>query len=260
MSNFYTLSAYFKHQLRAKTRHGTHSPFVYKLLDEVFYLKGSYYDYEKINLIRSKMELDTRVLNIVDLGAGSKKLGNQRSVMDIAKTSVKKKKLAELLYRIVLNQKPKTTIEFGTSLGITTCYLALANPKSQVYTIEGDMSIRSVAMENFKALDLKNIRSILGNFDEILPELLNQLEEVNFAFIDGNHRKDATLRYFKQLLPKMSNGSFIIFDDIYWSREMTEAWNEIIQSNQLTVTIDLFYFGIAFIRQEQVKEHFTIRF
>ncbi len=260
MSNFYTISAYFKHRFRSKNRHGTHSPFVYKLLDEVFYLKGSYYNYEKINLIRNKMERDNRVLNIIDLGAGSKKLNNQRKVSDIAKTSVKKKKLAELIYRLVLHLKPVKIVELGTSLGITTSYLAIADAKNQVYTIEGDPSIRKIALENFKELNLRNIKSIEGNFDDILPELLNELEEVHFAFIDGNHRKKATLRYFNALLPKMPNGGFLVFDDIYWSKEMTEAWNEIINSEKVTVTIDLFYMGIAFIRKEQVKEHFSIRF
>lgn len=260
MSNFYTLSAYFKHRLKSKNRHGTHSPFVYKLLDEVIYLKGSYYNYEKIDFIRKKMERDPRIIQITDFGAGSKKLTNQRKIAEIAKTSVKSKKLAELLYRLVLHFKPKSILELGTSLGITTCYLASANTKCPVYTIEGDPIIRNLAIENFKELNLKNIKSIEGNFADVLPKVLQELGGVDFAFIDGNHRKEPTLRYFNALVDKMPNGGILIFDDIYWSKEMTEAWNDIVKSDKINVTIDLFYFGIAFIRKEQVKEHFTIRF
>ncbi len=53
--------------------------------------------------------------------------------------------------------------------------------------------------------------------------------------------------------------SVFIFDDIYWSKPMSEAWAIIINHPKVTVSIDTFYWGIVFFRKEQVKEHFTVR-
>ncbi|MDB5012369.1 MAG: SAM-dependent methyltransferase, partial [Daejeonella sp.] len=79
-------------------------------------------------------------------------------------------------------------------------------------------------------------------------------------FIDGNHRKDATLNYFEWCLPKLSNRSVVIFDDIYWSKGMQEAWNIVKEHPRVTVTIDLFWIGLVFIKSGQVKENFKIKF
>jgi len=79
------------------------------------------------------------------------------------------------------------------------------------------------------------------------------------VFFDGNHQKEATLEYFEALLPAIHNDSVFIFDDIYWSKNMTEAWKLIKAHPKVTVTIDTFFWGLVFFRSEQKKEHFTIR-
>jgi hypothetical protein len=40
---------------------------------------------------------------------------------------------------------------------------------------------------------------------------------------------------------------------------MEEAWNIIKEHSLVTVTIDVFQWGIVFFRREQPKEHFIIR-
>ena len=78
-------------------------------------------------------------------------------------------------------------------------------------------------------------------------------------YFDGNHQKEATLKYFEMLLPLAQNDSVFIFDDVHWSKGMEEAWEEIKAHPRVRVTIDSFFWGIVFFRQEQEKEHFTIR-
>ena len=55
-------------------------------------------------------------------------------------------------------------------------------------------------------------------------------------------------------------GTVFIFDDIHWSKEMEEAWNEIKQDSRVTISIDLFKIGIVFFRKGQVKQDFVLRF
>ena len=127
--------------------------------------------------------------------------------------------------------------------------------------MEGSKEIAEVAKGNFQNLELKNIELVEGNFDNALPSVVRGLSSVDFAFIDGNHRKEPTERYFKELLSKTNNGSILVFDDIHWSSEMEAAWEAIKNEAAVTCSIDLFFIGIVFFRKEfKEKQHFVIRF
>jgi predicted O-methyltransferase YrrM len=149
----------------------------------------------------------------------------------------------------------------GTSLGITTAYLASPASACSVTTMEGANSVADIAEMNFNKLSLANINIIRGNFDETLPPVVESLGRIDLAFVDGNHRYEPTVRYYHQLLPAMHEYSVLIFDDIHWSREMEQAWEEITQDAAVMLSIDLFFIGLVFFRKEnKVKQHFTIRF
>ena len=81
---------------------------------------------------------------------------------------------------------------------------------------------------------------------------------MDLVFFDGNHQKEATIKYFTICLAKAHENSVFIIDDIYWSEGMQEAWNEIKNHAQVTVTIDLFFLGIVFFRKEQAGQHFML--
>ena len=59
---------------------------------------------------------------------------NQRRIDKIAASSLKPRKFAQLLHRMVGYYQPQNIIELGTSFGITTSYLSKANPKVSVNT------------------------------------------------------------------------------------------------------------------------------
>lgn len=202
------------------------------------------------------------MIEVEDFGAGSaiSKTKN-RTVADIAKHAAKNKKLAQLLFRIADHYQPKTMIELGTSLGISSAYLASACPNAKLFTIEGSAAIAGIAKKNFQFLGLHNIESITGNFDDVLTGVLKKISRIDLVFIDGNHRKDPTIKYFSQLIDHSSPSSLFIFDDIHWSGEMEQAWEIIKQNEKVTLTIDLFFIGLVFFRQDfKAKQHFTIRF
>ncbi len=246
--------------------HGIHSPFVFDFVVKIMNNKEKYFDYTTIEAIRAQLKNDKTVLTIDDYGAGSRTAATkQRTVASIASAALKPKKYAQLMFRIVQYFSAKNTIELGTSLGMTTSYLAKANLQGQVYTFEGATSVAAVAKENFDQLKLENVTQILGNFDNTLSAFLNSGEiekgKLDFAFIDGNHREKPTIEYFKALLPFIHNDTILIFDDIHWSAGMENAWHYIQKDAATTLTIDLYFIGLVFFRREQQeKEHFQIRF
>jgi len=242
--------------------HGVHSPFVFDFIANVLNDKRKFPAYNKIENSRKRLLTDNRLLEIEDFGAGSVKNNKkQRSVAGIAKNAAKPKKLGQLLFRITHYYQPVSIIELGTSLGLSAAYLAMGNPTAKLITCEGARAVSAVAKENFSLLDIPNIEVIEGNFDETLPVILQRYEALDLAFIDGNHRAAPTLRYFEQLLQKINKPGILIFDDIHWSKEMEDAWQEIKNHPDVMLTIDLFFIGLVFFRQDfKVKQHFVIRF
>jgi len=100
MFNFRRAADYLLYRFKAKTRHGTHSPFVYRLVDKVIY------DFS-----------DKKVYNELKLSDSTRSI-----------------KLNQLIYRLAADWKPDTIIELGEPLGITSQYLQKAAPDSKIYS------------------------------------------------------------------------------------------------------------------------------
>ena len=242
--------------------HGVHSPFVFDFIENVLNDDRFFYAYQSIENLRKLMLNDTRILSIEDSSVGTRTgIANQTDVASIAKSTLKSAKFGQLFFRIIDHYAPEYLLELGTSLGVTSSYLAMANPSSTLTTMEGSTALAAVAKENFQKLGIKNIRIVEGNFDYTLPAWLTNKPTIDFAFIDGNHRYAPTINYFHQLLGHTHEYSILVFDDIHWSAEMEKAWNEIQQNPTVTLTIDLFFIGLVFFRKEfKVKQNLSIRF
>ena len=234
--------SFLKHWSKAKTRHGVHSPFVYRLLDEVIYDFRAKTVYQEIEGLRGEL------------------LQYERKSSLVNKNSLMSPRLVQLVHRLVSDLKPGNIIELGACRGISTAYLAKAAPEASVISIERYSEALGITRENLQTLNIHNVELLSGNVDELLPELIRGIPELDFILIDGNHSRDAILNYFKSCLPKMSNHSMMVFDDIYRNREMKSAWEEIKSNPEVSVTIDLFWIGLVFVRRAQRKEDFFIRF
>ncbi len=261
MFNFRFVKDYLWHRLTARNRHGIHSPFIYRLADQVIYDFHARNDYAGPENQRKNLLNNHREILVTDLGAGSQVNKNwKRQISQIARHALKPPRLAQLLYRIAAGHQPKTIIELGTCLGITTLYFQQAAPTARIYTLEGCPETAAAARQTFAEQGGDNIELLTGNFDDTLLPLINALPELDLVYIDGNHQHEATLRYFNWCLPKVHDHTLLIFDDIYWSPGMKQAWAEIKAHPQVTVTIDLFWIGLVYFKKGQVKEDFKIRF
>ncbi|MCD4663796.1 MAG: class I SAM-dependent methyltransferase [Bacteroidales bacterium] len=255
------IKKYLSYRFFSKTKYDIHPPFLFDLITQVFEDKKKYPDYIKVETLRKELIGNKRKISVEDLGAGSVvDKGEQRAISQITKYSSKPLKYGRLLYRLTNYFKPDTILELGTSLGLSSAYMVFGNAASQVTSIEGCPNISGLAAENFKKLSIDNINLITGNFDEILPDVLNSLKHLDFVFIDGNHRKEPTIKYFEQCLSKINNDSIIIFDDIHWSEGMEAAWKYIKNHSSVILTIDTFFMGFVFFKKELSKQHFILKF
>jgi predicted O-methyltransferase YrrM len=261
--NLFSLIAYLRYLLNSGSRHSVHSPFVYNLVDRVFRNRDENQAFEDISKLREKLRNKSQVIEITDFGSASNRKEYSHRferVSSIVQHSSVSERYGRLLFRLVEYFMSKTIIELGTSVGISTLYLALANPDARVFTIEGCTTKSEQAASNFNELNVTNIDQHIGRFDIVLPDLVKQIGKLDFAFIDGNHTYEATLANFKSLLNAAHNDTVFVFDDIHWSASMQKAWHEIIDHERVTVSVDIFRMGIVFLRKELSKQKFVIRF
>lgn len=252
--------SYVQHWRKSQRLHGLHSPFLFELEKEVLDSTKQYYVFSKLEERRRELLDDHRLIEVTDLGAGSKKLkSSKRKVSQIAKHSLKRPKYAQILFRLVNKAQPKTVVELGTSLGVSTLYLSQASSSASVHSVEGCPQIAGVAEEGFHLQGAKNIHLHVGDFAEVIPQLLHDLDSIDLLFIDGNHTYEATVENYQNFVPKLHHDSVVILDDIHWSDGMERAWIEIKGRPEVKVAVDLFEMGILFYQDGIEKQEHAIR-
>ena len=294
----YRVSSWLKHQLTARNTggHGVHSPYLFEWVRMVMSDKNTYYVWDEIEEIRQEMLKDTRELEFVDYGSGGPlptspskgRSANMRRVCDIAKGSLARRKDAQLLARLVgwlgrplltspsrggigdeasEDRKGLTIVELGTSLGVTTAYLAAMDSRNKVVTYEGCPAVAEVAQANWEKLGLSNIACVVGEITvdslqlavDSLQLAVDSLSGIDVAFIDANHTYEATLTYFNALASRVHEKSVVVVDDIHYNEGMEKAWKAICADERVTTTMDLYRMGLVFFDKHYWRKHYKMR-
>jgi predicted O-methyltransferase YrrM len=257
-SRFTYSMRFLKFLKNSRTRYSIHSPFLYDLIMACLYRKHRLPDFSDVEMLRGRLRKDYRVISKTDFGTGEGQY--EVKISEIAKNSLSSRsKLAKitLLARFL---KVRKIIEIGTSLGISTAYLARSGPDVEMLSLEGCPETAKSAKANLASLNINNAGIIEGEFQTTLPEALEKLRKIDMVFIDGNHRKDPVMEYFSRCLEYAGNDSVFIIDDIHWSEEMEEAWHEIKSNAKVRLSLDLFHMGWVFFRKESSPQEFILRY
>jgi predicted O-methyltransferase YrrM len=254
---FFRVKSFLFYWLHAVDEHSLHSPFFYDLYTRHIKPPNSPGQFRNIEGLRKKLLHDPRTIRVHDLGAKAKHNG-VRKISGIARTSLSSPRYSTIFYRIATACRATCIVELGTSFGLNTVYLAAAE-KSNVTTFEGAPAIADIAALTFEFAGNKNIELVVGDIDHTLPLFLNRVSRVDFAFMDANHRYEATVRYFGWLLKKSHEKSVLVVDDIHHSPEMERAWLEIRNHRLVYGSADLFRCGIVFFDPSLNKQHVILQ-
>jgi predicted O-methyltransferase YrrM len=255
------LLSYIKYYFVSVGRHGLQSSFMYNLNEFVWRRDKNDIDQEKIENYRQALLRDKTILSVRDFGAGfGGKVYKQLPISFITKRSSKPPKYARMLYRLSKYLKPQYILEVGTSVGISALYQAMGNPSAKVITLEGCDQTAALARKGIKEFPELNIEVIEGEFSQTLPQAISKLPQLDFVYLDGNHKLKPTLEYFEMCLEKVHDDTVIIVDDINWSGEMKAAWSQISSHPKVTISIDVFMMGILFFNKGFSKEKFVVRY
>lgn len=252
-----------RHFVRARhwRGHAVHSPFVYHIVRHV--ITGHHADEplrQRMEAYRKSLAADTTPLLVGSIGAAPRP-PRLRTVCEIAEQTSTSDKYGRLLSRLAEELKPRGILELGTSTGVSAAYMSAGCPSAKIVSIEGLLEVAAVAGRHLCAAGFGNVSVLHGDIDATLPQALDAMPggEVEMAFVDANHSRDATLRYFEALAARRAWRCLLVFDDIYWSSGMTEAWHAIVADRRVMTTIELPRMGLAFFRPGCTKEHYVVR-
>jgi predicted O-methyltransferase YrrM len=230
---------------RAKGRYKIHSPRVSRFIKLVLEDSRWYYPFDRIERARAQLYEDRTLLYIEDHGAGNKQ--GDRTVSSIAKSALSPDWQCRLLYRLVIAYPHSQVLEMGTSLGISTAYLAKAAGEGQLLAMEGAPALANFAQQLHAGLQIGNVQWEVGPFQKTLAPLLSDLSRtIDLVYLDGHHQGDAVQNYIHQLLPYLSPGGILVVDDIRWSRDMYAAWCSLRQMDAFDTCLDLGWAGVLF--------------
>lgn len=118
----------------------------------------------------------------------------------------------ELLYSLVRASRPDTVVEFGTSFGVSTLFLAAAvrdNGVGRVHGSELNAAKLEAAGANLAQAGLRDVVELHAG--DALETLANVPGPIGVVLLDG--WKDLCLPVLRMLEPKLAPGALVVGDD-----------------------------------------------
>ncbi|WP_258105128.1 class I SAM-dependent methyltransferase [Marinoscillum sp. MHG1-6] len=250
----FQISQYLRYRLRAVNAHGLHSPFLYELYTKVIRNKNASIQKE-VRALRKATFSSKEALSFTDPRTGDAK---KVIVGQWAKKVTSQRKFSVFLINLINWLNVSTVMETGTASGVNCCALSLSTAK-KIITLEGSGDIAVLAKQNIEKYGNRKVEVIEGMVQETFKETI-QAHQPELIFLDADHRSESIFKYLKDIHTLDTPPKAIIVHDIYWSKDMMEAWRNIISDQRYNLTIDLFQAGIIFPNHPTQKQHFTIQF
>ncbi len=264
----FRIGSWWRFYRNAVTKYKIHSPFVFEWVTDVLENQRAYYAFDTIAALRAKMLQQNSPLTVTDYGAGpagqfegqSEPVQRTTTLSRLVRNSGSDVRQGQRLFHLVQLYQPKRILELGSSVGLSTLYIAhAAGSAAQITTLEGCPQSASIARTNLDILGHESVQVITGPFHQTLQQAVDGYDLLDFVFFDGNHQEEPTLTYVEVCLQKVHDHTIFVLDDVHWSPGMERAWDTINSHPRITMTIDCGDFACAFFRPEfKVKQHFQI--
>ncbi len=251
MRYFLKYLSYFFH---AKHRRGfgIHSPFVFYLVTMVIEEKLPYYRFVQIEnlrtlLIKTKKKIKENRNGIV----------NERRISEFVRESSLSPSYDQLLFRLVNFFKPKSVVEIGDSIGITTLYLATPDTRRPTYTIGESKDLADFAHTTFGKVGLQNIIQLTGSVEEKLPVVLSKERNVDFVYFGRQASVEAIQKTLNILSSSFTGKTVLLMSDV-WKDERKRLWESIKKQAGGKVSIDMFHYGILIYNEDLQCENYNL--
>ncbi len=212
------------YKVRHHRGHGIHSPFVFGLITKVIEEKRPYYLYQDIQ-------------NILD---------------DSPEITKKVTKYSLLNFRIINYFNAKNIIELGSGYGLNTLFLTAPLSGSKCIVVEKSARRKIIAENLYKKWN----RNII-----VHENLVSDIKEKqDCIYINLNYYEASYEEFISQLLPLVSENSFIIIKGIRTKKHHQTLWRKLKILKEVTVSLDLYNMGILFFNTKYHKRNYRISF
>ena len=241
LAQIFWFADYLRYLWNSRTRHGTHSPYIYSFADEVLYQKGEPHCIDLIELERSKyLKLSGKLYQ-----------------------NIPQRKHLTLLYRY-LNWNDtvfSNFLEIGSSLNTIPSLINEVDPSVTGVSI----SVKEITSvdENTYLPQLETTK-VINHTKKINSHFLKSLDlkenSIDIIIVNDNLKSIMDIEAMDYLIQLLSAKGLLIVNrlDDFW--EQRDSWDVLIRHPRVTANIDLFKMGMIFVRQEQQKETFTLRY
>jgi predicted O-methyltransferase YrrM len=258
---WFRLTSSLRWYLTARTRYDIHSPHLCEFITEVYRDDRHYHAFSRIAALRDFWRGRRCKVQLKTLGAPSRTTRKQhRSAGSLVASNAIGDRSGRLLFRLALWHRPERIIEFGTNAGISTSYLHLADTRTPLDTVEGNGEVAALARESFDFISSsRHLRPAAQRFsDWLADQTLPAAPQRILFFLDGDHRYRPTLDYVEHILNWCDDGSILVIADIHWSEGMERAWTELKDHPRVTASLDLYHFGLLFLRPGMRGPHLAL--
>lgn len=211
------------YKVRHHKGHGIHSPFVYSMVTKVVEEKLPYYAYK---------DIEDRI----------------KSHPKLAKKASKSNLLS---FRLINQFNPKSILEIGADVGVNALYLTA--PSSQIEYIGVELS----------SLKRGVMSSLVDGWDRrisIVDHLPQDRVRFDCVCVDLTNYSDTESSLVEYLFKVTDKESFIIVKGIRTKKRHRLLWNSLVDSDKVTVSLDLFNEGILFFNPKLYKRTYKISF
>lgn len=157
------------------------------------------------------------------------------------------------LMRLVRELGPRSSLELGSGLGISGAYQAAAlklHGAGRLVTMDAAAPWAEAAEEGFAELGIDDTVELrLGDIEDTLSAVLDDVAPLDYAFIDAEHTEDATIAYFEALTPRLAAGAVVVVDDVTWPESGRLAWRAIRHRPRVAKAVGLGRVGVVVIAE-----------
>ncbi len=147
--------------------------------------------------------------------------------------------MGNLFTHLVTLKKPQYAVEFGTAFGISGMYFLAGmemNQQGQLLTFDPNDVWANLAKDNLSKIS-QRYQLTIGTFEENIEKVLPSGGSIDLAFIDAIHTREFVIPQMEIVLKYSQPGTIIIFDDINFSQNMRECWNDVAKDSRFSATV-----------------------
>lgn len=217
---------------------GIHSPFAFRLITKVIREKARYYAYDDVEAIAR-----TRVIDALQ-----RRQKRQRRLIS--------KSRGRLFFRLTNFFRPDDILEIGSSWGISSLYLRLAERSARLTIVEPNAEIGSFAEQLFAEAG-EQAEFVREPHAIALPDYLAGEHEGFYIVV--NRLPKAQYRALPRLLdPALDKPSILIIDGIRRNSAVKEWWELLLKDERVRVTVDMKNVGFVCCNPKLNKQDYQV--